>query len=101
MCSTKRIGGAAQSQATHTGRSNGSSLPGCGAGPGAFDFKQGDTKGTALWRLVRRFVKTPSRQQEACHAPKPILLDTGEITMPYAWYAHAAALCPQLGLASL
>ncbi|KAG2424279.1 hypothetical protein HXX76_014657 [Chlamydomonas incerta] len=54
-------------------------------GPGAFDFTQGDTKGPPLWRLVARLVAAPSAQQVACQAPKPILLDTGQITVPYAW----------------
>ena len=48
------------------------------AGPGAFDFVQSDTNGTAFWRLVRNFIRKPSKEQEACHAPKPILLDVGE-----------------------
>ena len=56
-----------------------------GAGPGAFDFRQGDTNGTAFWRLVRHFIHEPSAAQAACHAPKPILLDTGSLTIPYAW----------------
>ena len=56
-----------------------------GAGPGAFDFRQGDTNGTAFWRLVRHFIHEPSAAQAACHAPKPILLDTGSLNIPYAW----------------
>jgi hypothetical protein len=48
------------------------------AGPGAFDFTQSDTNGTAFWRLVRNFITKPTPEQEACHAPKPILLDVGE-----------------------
>lgn len=54
-------------------------------GPGAFDFKQGDTNGTAFWRLVRNFITKPSAEQVACHAPKPILLDVGEMHFPYEW----------------
>lgn len=56
-----------------------------GAGPGAFDFKQGDTNGTIFWRVVQRFLRAPSEEQIACHAPKPILLDTGELHLPYDW----------------
>lgn len=48
------------------------------AGPGAFDFQQSDTNGTAFWRLVRNFIRRPTPEQEACHKPKPILLDVGE-----------------------
>ncbi|GIM09601.1 hypothetical protein Vretimale_13439 [Volvox reticuliferus] len=54
-------------------------------GPGAFDFTQGDTRGPPLWRIVRNLVLPPSREQQACQAPKPILLDTGQITVPYLW----------------
>ena len=54
-------------------------------GPGAFDFKQGDTKGTAFWRLVSSFIRSPSEEQAECQRPKQILLDTGEINIPYAW----------------
>mmetsp|Transcript_14122 Transcript_14122/g.42621 ORF Transcript_14122/g.42621 Transcript_14122/m.42621 type:complete len:771 (+) Transcript_14122:129-2441(+) len=54
-------------------------------GPGAFDFTQGDLNGTTFWRLVRDFLHVPSEQQKACQAPKPILLDTGAVTLPYAW----------------
>jgi neutral ceramidase len=53
-------------------------LPFLPAGPGAFDFTQSDTNGTAFWRLVRNFITKPTPEQEACHAPKPILLDVGE-----------------------
>ncbi len=45
----------------------------------------GDTKGNLLWDLVRDIIKDPSDKQVKCHHPKPILLDTGEITFPYPW----------------
>ncbi|KAG0481763.1 hypothetical protein HPP92_012621 [Vanilla planifolia] len=54
-------------------------------GPGAFDFKQGDDKGNAFWKLVRNFLKTPSKEQVDCQHPKPILLDTGDMKEPYDW----------------
>ncbi|KAL0294908.1 UNVERIFIED_CONTAM: Neutral ceramidase 1 [Sesamum calycinum] len=55
-------------------------------GPGAFDFKQGMTVyGNAFWRLVRNLLKTPSKEQNDCQHPKPILLDTGEMEQPYDW----------------
>ncbi|XP_042514235.1 neutral ceramidase 1-like [Macadamia integrifolia] len=54
-------------------------------GPGAFDFKQGDDKGNAFWRLVRNVLKTPDKDQVNCQYPKPILLDTGEMKEPYDW----------------
>jgi neutral ceramidase len=34
---------------------------------------------------VRDFLSPPSQQQQACHAPKPILLNTGFIKQPYPW----------------
>ncbi|KAK9816671.1 hypothetical protein WJX72_003530 [[Myrmecia] bisecta] len=54
-------------------------------GPGAFDFKQSDTNGTLFWKTVVHFLKQPSEEQKACHAPKPILLDTGSVHVPYEW----------------
>ncbi|XP_073006733.1 neutral ceramidase-like [Typha latifolia] len=54
-------------------------------GPGAFDFKQGDDTGNPFWKLVRNLIKAPGKEQIACQQPKPILLDTGEMKIPYAW----------------
>ncbi|OIW02928.1 hypothetical protein TanjilG_29704 [Lupinus angustifolius] len=54
-------------------------------GPGAFDFKQGDDKGNPFWNLVRNLLKTPNKEQINCQQPKPILLDTGEMKLPYDW----------------
>ncbi|KAM3253513.1 hypothetical protein ACQJBY_047539 [Aegilops geniculata] len=54
-------------------------------GPGAFDFKQGDDKGNPFWRLVGGILKKPGKEQVECQAPKPILLDTGEMKEPYDW----------------
>lgn len=55
-------------------------------GPGLFDFKQGTTSGNPFWDIVKGAVTPePSAEQIACHAPKPILLNTGEATFPYDW----------------
>ncbi|KAJ0575608.1 putative ceramidase [Helianthus annuus] len=54
-------------------------------GPGAFDFTQGDTSGNPFWKLVRNVLRTPSKEQKDCQQPKPILLDTGEMKLPYDW----------------
>lgn len=57
-------------------------------GPGAFDFKQhGGNEDTTspVWKVVRHLLKEPSEEQKACHGPKPILLDVGEIYNPYQW----------------
>ena len=67
-------------------------------GPGAFDFIQGQTfaretficsiewlytgdsnKSNPFWNAVRNLIHTPSQLQVDCQAPKPVLLDTGEV----------------------
>lgn len=55
--------------------------------PGAFDFVQGDSgqPDDPLWDAVAFLIKDPGPEQRACQAPKPILLDVGEIYEPYAW----------------
>ena len=55
--------------------------------PGAFDFTQGDSgePNNPFWSVVGGLLRTPSHAQKACQAPKPILLDVGEMTTPYAW----------------
>lgn len=80
----------AASNFTHAGRACKAAMgmsfaAGTTDGPGAFDFKQGDTNGTAFWRLVRNFITKPGPEQIACHTPKPILLDVGEMHFPYDW----------------
>lgn len=60
-------------------------------GPGAFDFQQGDDHGNPFWKLVRNVLKTPTEEQVNCQKPKPILLDTGEMSLPYPW---APAILP-------
>lgn len=57
-------------------------------GPGAFDFTQHDpdaNKTSPVWRVVSRLLKEPTEGQQACHSPKPILLDVGEMHKPYQW----------------
>lgn len=63
-------------------------------GPGAFDFTQGTNNtdpdqnpstSNPLWRIARAFVHPPTEAQIACHTPKPILLDVGAVSNPYAW----------------
>lgn len=55
--------------------------------PGAFDFTQADsgTPDDPLWDAVAYLLKDPGPEQRACQYPKPILLDVGEISEPYAW----------------
>ncbi|RDW61086.1 hypothetical protein BP6252_12469 [Coleophoma cylindrospora] len=57
-------------------------------GPGAFDFTQNDPNtpsASPVWRVVSGLIKAPSEEQKRCHFPKPILLDVGELSSPYAW----------------
>eukprot|EP00731_Ephydatia_muelleri_P030762 Em0022g276a len=54
-------------------------------GPGAFNFEQGSTMDNPFWDFVRDILHTPSQAQIECHHPKPILLDTGDVTFPYPW----------------
>ena len=49
-------------------------------GPGAFDFTQGMTSGNPFWNMVVGFIHDPEPEQVECHAPKPILLDTGHVS---------------------
>ena len=35
--------------------------------------------------MVRNLIRAPTQQQIDCHAPKPILLNTGELNQPYQW----------------
>lgn len=56
-------------------------------GPGAFDFTQGDSgaPNNPLWQVVSGLLRVPTAQQKACQEPKPVLLDVGEMSTPYAW----------------
>lgn len=57
-------------------------------GPGAFDFTQhdgGPNTTSPVWRVVSGMLKAPTEAQKACHGPKPILLDVGEMKNPYLW----------------
>ncbi|CAH1134646.1 unnamed protein product [Ceutorhynchus assimilis] len=54
-------------------------------GPGEFDFKQGTTSANPFWNLVRDFISPPTAEDINCHYPKPILLNTGRIVIPYSW----------------
>lgn len=48
-------------------------------------FYQNTTKGTLGWNIIKNIVQKPSAEQKACQAPKPILLDTGEISTLRPW----------------
>ncbi|KAK4122360.1 neutral/alkaline non-lysosomal ceramidase [Parathielavia appendiculata] len=57
-------------------------------GPGAFDFTQhsgNESTTSPVWKVVSRLIKDATPEQRACHSPKPILLDVGELHSPYDW----------------
>ena len=58
-------------------------------GPGAFDFVQNDNTSSnsqnPLWQVVSGVLSEPDAQQKACHEPKPILLNVGQLSTPYDW----------------
>lgn len=57
-------------------------------GPGVFDFKQnnsGNPDASPVWKVVQKFIHSPTDVQRACHGAKPILLDVGETKKPYDW----------------
>jgi len=57
-------------------------------GPGAFDFTQADSgnpSASPVWEVVKALIREPSAKQKACQQPKPVLLDVGELSVPYAW----------------
>ena len=81
-------------------------------GPGAFNFKQGynfflyhllvivcfgcylgdNGTGYLFWNLIRDLLATPSKEQVMCQHPKPILLDTANMTYPYQWEPSIAPI---------
>lgn len=56
-------------------------------GPGMFDFTQGSTTSNPFWDVVSSLLSKPTEEDKKCHWPKPILLNTGKISEPYAWDA--------------
>ncbi|KAL3451288.1 Neutral/alkaline nonlysosomal ceramidase [Aspergillus insuetus] len=56
--------------------------------PGYFDFTQNDTtpaERNPLWYIARAFLHQPTPEQKRCQEPKDVLLDVGDIGLPYAW----------------
>jgi len=56
-------------------------------GPGDFDFTQGtnSTSANPFWNFIAHFISDPTQEEIDCQAPKPILLNTGDITFPTQW----------------
>ena len=42
--------------------------------------------GNPFWDFISGLLQEPSPEQVECQAPKPILLDTGEYVLPFAWH---------------
>ncbi|KAJ7324168.1 hypothetical protein JRQ81_017188, partial [Phrynocephalus forsythii] len=80
-----------QLNATHTGKTCKPALgysfaAGTIDGPGMFNFTQGMIEGNKFWDAVRdALLINPSNETTECHKPKPILLPTGELSVPYPW----------------
>lgn len=55
-------------------------------GPGVFDFTQADNSSNPLWHFAVGLVHKSTPEQEACQAPKSILLPTGSWKLgPWPW----------------
>ncbi|NWH41738.1 ASAH2 ceramidase, partial [Chloropsis hardwickii] len=56
-------------------------------GVGAFNFTQGSVEGDPFWDQIRdQLLGEPSNETKACHKPKPILFNTGEMSWPHPWH---------------
>ncbi|XP_039559634.1 neutral ceramidase isoform X2 [Passer montanus] len=56
-------------------------------GVGAFNFTQGSVEGDPFWDQIRdQLLGVPSNETIACHKPKPILFNTGEMNWPHPWH---------------
>jgi neutral ceramidase len=69
-------------------------------GAGAFDFTQGTTSGNDFWNLVATALVEPSEEVQKCHAPKPVLLSTGEVCIVFLFYPITLNLLIKSGKAS-
>lgn len=56
-------------------------------GPGVGDFAQ-TVEANPFWKFVGGVLKTPSARQKECQGKKKILLDVGEMDVPFAWTAN-------------
>eukprot|EP00930_Biecheleria_cincta_P001824 TRINITY_DN102915_c0_g1_i1.p1 TRINITY_DN102915_c0_g1~~TRINITY_DN102915_c0_g1_i1.p1 ORF type:complete len:732 (+),score=104.35 TRINITY_DN102915_c0_g1_i1:49-2244(+) len=61
-------------------------------GHGMFNFQQTTNSTNTFWNVVSRFLASPSKKMIECQAPKPILLDLNDISVPYAWAAHTVPI---------
>ena len=54
-------------------------------GAGGLDFHQGMNSSNPFLRMVFGYLSLPTKEQVACQAPKPIMLNTGRVKLPYDW----------------
>jgi neutral ceramidase len=54
-------------------------------GPALNGFYQNMTKGHFGWDILKNILRKSTAKQKKCQAPKPILLDTGEIKVFRPW----------------
>uniref|UniRef100_A0A6V3PGQ6 Neutral ceramidase n=1 Tax=Lotharella globosa TaxID=91324 RepID=A0A6V3PGQ6_9EUKA len=54
-------------------------------GPGMFNFIQSSNSSNPFWNIISHAIAKPSKEQIACQAPKPILIDSGDASWPYGW----------------
>ncbi|KAM4704346.1 putative neutral ceramidase C [Rhinophrynus dorsalis] len=56
-------------------------------GVGLINFTQGAIEGDPFWDAIRdAILGVPSNETRECHSPKPILLNTGEMSKPLPWH---------------
>lgn len=55
-------------------------------GPGSDSFEQASTSDPSpFWKMLRNMLASPSVEEIQCHSPKPILIPTGKMNIPYPW----------------
>jgi len=79
--------GTGQTETTCSGALGDSFAAGTTDGPGDFDFKQGTNSSSTnpYWNFIASFISAPTPQEIQCQSPKPILLNTGDVTFPTLW----------------
>ncbi|XP_005385955.1 PREDICTED: neutral ceramidase [Chinchilla lanigera] len=56
-------------------------------GVSGLNFTQGTTETDPFWESLRdQLLGRPSNEIKECHKPKPVLLHTGEMTIPHPWH---------------
>jgi len=76
-----------QNETTCHGSLGDSFAAGTTDGPGDFDFRQGtnSSKTNPYWNFISSFLSAPTQQEIICQQPKPILLNTGDVSFPFPW----------------